>query len=132
MMCKAYPKSVEMKTGNERIPLHYACMSGFYLRDSSLEVLNLLISAYPQGIDAKDIDENVPSYYLKEAVSECNGTEHLYLLHKAVKAGLSIHLVNLLLQGFPESCITKDNDGMVPLHHACASQALEQIDLKLL
>jgi hypothetical protein len=36
---------------------------------------------------------------------------------------LSTHLIKLLVQAFPESCTTKDNDGMVPVHYACAGSA---------
>jgi ankyrin repeat protein len=123
MLYKAYPKAVQVQNEYGNFPLHYACTSQFYLRDSSLEVLNLLIAAYPEGIDAKDREDKLPSDYLKDAISDENGTEHLYLLHAAVIGGFSTSLVKLLLQAFPESCMQKDNDGKVPLHHACASRA---------
>jgi hypothetical protein len=62
MLLQAYPKATEVKDNySKRTPLHYACMSEIYLHDSSLEVLNMLISALPEAIDAKDKDGKSPS-----------------------------------------------------------------------
>jgi hypothetical protein len=41
----------------------------------------------------------------------------------------SLHLIKFLLQAFPESCITKDNDGMMPLHHVCVSSAINHLEV---
>jgi hypothetical protein len=132
MLFKAYPKVVEVQYCYGNLPLHFACGSSLYYlyhHGSSLVVLNLLISAYPEGIHAKDENDKLSSDYFLEVTVKLNSTEHLYLLHEAVKAGFCTGLVKLLLQAFPESCTTKNNDGMMPLHHACAIR--EQIILKL-
>jgi ankyrin repeat protein len=123
MLFHAHPKAAEVQNNDGCLPLHYACIPKIHLFDNIFAVLNLLISAYPDGIGAKDCYGKLPSDYLKNAASESSHVEHLSLLHKAVKAGASLHLIKLLLQAFPESCTTKDNDGMVPLHHACAIRA---------
>jgi ankyrin repeat protein len=44
-------------------------------------------------------------------------------LHEAVISGFSFHLIKLLLQAFPESCVTQDASGMTPLHYACSKSA---------
>mmetsp|Transcript_14555 Transcript_14555/g.20814 ORF Transcript_14555/g.20814 Transcript_14555/m.20814 type:complete len:161 (+) Transcript_14555:358-840(+) len=41
-------------------------------------------------------------------------------LHLACKNRCSTHLINLLVDINPESCLVEDNDGLIPLHHACA------------
>jgi ankyrin repeat protein len=51
-----------------------------------------------------------------------------FLTHYAIIGGLSTHLVKLLLHAEPESCRIQDSDGMVPLHHACASNAINVFD----
>ncbi len=58
----------------------------------------------------QDIDGKFPSCYLKVGVIDLAYTEPMYLLHEAVKGGLSTHLIKLLIQAFPEGCTTKDND----------------------
>jgi ankyrin repeat protein len=130
MLFEENPQAAEVQNKYERrFPLHFACMSKANLRESFLEVLNLLISSYPEGIDAKDAEDKLPSDYLKREVVGLHSTEHLYLLYKAVKAGFCTGLVKLLVRAFPESCITKDNDGMVPLHHACKGSAANHLEV---
>jgi hypothetical protein len=41
------------------------CTSQFCLHGSSLARFTLLVSTYPQGIDAEDRDDKLPSNYLK-------------------------------------------------------------------
>jgi ankyrin repeat protein len=129
MLFQAHPQAAEVQNNDFRNPLHYACFSKASLRESFLEVLNLLISVYPEGMDAEDRDGMLPSYYLQIERANSNCNTYLYLLHEAVKAGFSKYLVKLLLQAFPESCTTKDNDGMVPLHHACTSSAVNHLEI---
>jgi ankyrin repeat protein len=123
MLLEAYPEAAELQSYKGCLPLHYACRYPMYCHKDFLNRLNLLVSAYPEGINVQDMDGKFPSCNLKLGVLESDYTEPLYLLHEAVKGGLSTHLIKLLIRAFPESCATKDNDGMVPLHHACASSA---------
>jgi hypothetical protein len=122
MLLKAYPKAAEEQNNEGRLPLHLACQYPTDSHEDFLNRLNLLISCYPEGINVQEIDGKL-SCYLKVGVLESNYTEPLYLLHDAVKSGLSTHLVKLLVQAFPESRTTKDNDGMVPLHYACTGSS---------
>jgi ankyrin repeat protein len=120
LLIQAYPKAAEVQDNFGYLPLHYACQYSTDYHEDFLNRLNLLVTAYPEGINVQNIDGYFPSFFLKIVMSD---TEHPYLLHEAVKGGFSTHLIKLLLQAFPESCTTKDNDGMVPLHYACAGSA---------
>ncbi len=42
------------------------------------------------------------------------------MLQKAILNELSEHAVKLILKAFPENCLVQDENGMTPLHHACA------------
>ncbi len=123
MLLKAYPQAAGVADKYGCLPLHHACRSPINSHEGFFNRLNFLVSAYPEGINEKDIDGKFPSCYLKVGVLESNYTEPLYLLHDAVKSRLSTHLIKLLVQAFPESCTTKDNDGMVPLHYACTGRS---------
>jgi ankyrin repeat protein len=123
MLLKAYPQGAEVADKYGCLPLHYACQYPTDYHEDFLARLSLLISAYPEGINVQDIDGKFPSSYLNDVVSNSNHTEPLNLLHNAVKSGLSMHLIKLLVQAFPESCTTIDNDGMVPLHYACTGSS---------
>jgi ankyrin repeat protein len=116
MLLKAFPKSAALRSRFGWLPLHEACH-----KQASLDVLNLLIEAYPQSIHERDYMNNIPSRYL-------NGGSKL-LLHKAVTAGFSVHLVKFLLTRFPERCLEKDEYGMIPLHYACSLTHVNSADL---
>jgi len=45
----------------------------------------------------------------------------MYLLHHSFKNVYSVHHVRLLIQANSESCLKKDNNGFIPLHHVCAN-----------
>jgi hypothetical protein len=40
---------------------------------------------------------------------------------QAVVDGFSVHLVKLLLKGFPKSSMVQDDNDIIPLHHVCAN-----------
>jgi ankyrin repeat protein len=123
MLLEAYPEAARLQNYKGSLPLHYACRYPMYCHEDFLNKLNLLVSAYPEGIHATDRFLRFPSRYLKDTVSRSNYIEPLYLLHGAVTSGLSMHLIKLLIQAFPESCTTRDNDDMVPLHYSCTGSA---------
>jgi ankyrin repeat protein len=130
MIFKEYPKAAEVQDDNGYYPLHYACIYELNFRESFLGMVSLLVSAYPEGMDALDRYGKLPSAYLAaQGERDMYSTEHLCLLHKAIKAGFSIHLVKLLLRAFPLSCTAKDNNGIVPLHHACTSSAENHLEI---
>jgi len=106
MLLKAFPKSAALRSRFGWLPLHEACH-----KQASLEVLNALIEAHPPSMYERDYMNNTPSRYL-------NGSSKL-ILHTAVTAGFSIHLIQFLLARFPDRCLETDEHGMIPLHHAC-------------
>lgn len=136
-LVKHAPETLRTKNDFGFLPLHSACSGG-----ASLEVLNLLIQAYPESVDVETIDDRrKPSDCLKEALSHLDYNEfdndfdkfhlasnkvHMLLLHNASAAGYSVHLVKLLLEAFPESCAITDENGMLPLHHACTSSNVSE------
>jgi ankyrin repeat protein len=64
MLLHAYPKAVEVRQSDGRLPLHYACMFEIHLCDNILEVLNLLILDYPEGIGTQEKYGKLLSDYL--------------------------------------------------------------------
>lgn len=117
VLFEAYPEAALVKDNNGSLPLHFACDTTTGI--STLESLDLLLSAYPKCVNAKDNDEATPSDYLQEY----NGDDSLHMLHKAIIGGFSVHLVKLFLQAYPGSFLERDDKGMIPLHYACASKA---------
>lgn len=110
-LLEAYPDGAMVPDGDGRLPLHSACIGG-----ASLET-------YPASIVAEDRPRKSPEFYLKHGAEDNYGIEYVFLFHNAIRFGLSVHLLKLLLQAFPESSLKRDNNGMLPLHHACASTA---------
>jgi ankyrin repeat protein len=110
-----YPEGVKVPTSSRRLPLHMACNLF-----ASLDVLQLLLEAYPESVDIKDSSGNAPSHYLRQGRQFRDDADQKFLLHNAVISGLSVHLVKLLLEAFPEMSRTRDNYGKIPLHYACS------------
>lgn len=118
LLLKAYPESTTVQNRQGHLPLHIACTMGV-----SIELMDLLLLAYPESADIQDKMDYVPSAYLRNQITPTKHYEHLFLLHNAIIGGYSIHLVKFFLKEFPESCIKQDEDGMIPLHHACLCNA---------
>lgn len=116
-----YPDGVKMKNQDGYLPLHFLCNS-FLVRD--LRNLDSFISAYPDSIEVKGKDGNLPSVHLKSRMAASNPSEYQNLLLETIKNEYSQNLVKLLLQAFPESCMTLDVNGRVALHYACESKSL--------
>jgi ankyrin repeat protein len=80
-----------------------------------------------------DQEGNLPSDILQYEASKhgelsTNADDYMYIprevlfwLHDAVKRGVCKHVVKLLLQAFPASCLIQDEKGMVPMHYVCSS-----------
>jgi len=134
-LIKMYPEAARVKNQAGNSPLSLLCKE--YFREKfDLEWLDLFISANPVAIKIRDQKGNLPSDILRSAaLKRFPGQprtihadqnfyahhKHLFLLHDAIKGGVSKYVVRLLLQAFPTSCLTPDNNGMVPLHYACSS-----------
>ena len=122
IMMNANPGSIQAKDQSGNLPLHLSCHSG-----ASLEVLNLLIEAYPESVHEKNRNMDLPSQYLKRWAHRTGGNRHLSFLHDAVVGKFSIHLIQLLLVAFPESGMVQDKNGMTPLHHACTNNSRDVV-----
>jgi ankyrin repeat protein len=119
MLVNLYPNATKIRDKNGFLPLHYACRNR-----ASLEVMDLLVVAYPESVEERSLQGlKKPSDYLKEYSDYFYGEKYKFLLHEAVISGFSFHLIKLLLQAFPESCVTQDASGMTPLHYACSKSA---------
>jgi len=109
------PEAVKAKNEHGHLPLHLLCRSNKGSNENLLRSLSFLLDVYPDGLDIIDNFGNIPSDYIKPR------TNQEYLLHKTIVLGLPITLFKLILRAAPESCVRQDISGMVPLHHACAS-----------
>jgi hypothetical protein len=85
------------------LPLHAACRSG---TDATFEVVKFLLEQHPDGIDVRDSSGNLP-------------------LHCAATNG-DVDTVDLLLGLFPEAVRETNNEGLLPIHHACWENASHQ------
>lgn len=100
--CEYNPYQAEVADKLGDLPLHEACM-----RAAPLEVIQNLISAYPDGVKKKGFCDRLP-------------------LHYASYNNPSLHVINLLLQKYPEGVSTLDSDGRLPLHLAVVRNAPKQ------
>lgn len=125
--------------GNLRfLPLHKACV----LQPPN-RVVEVLIEAYPDGVQAKDQDGWLPihcacfyraSEGLVNALLEANpkgagvkDDEGRLPIHYACLKGAPIGVVQALLNAFPKGAQIKDDDGRLPIHHACSKGASDDI-----
>jgi ankyrin repeat protein len=125
MLFTAYPEAALLKDKNGSLPVHLACETS--MGAIVLETLDLLISSFPKCLGEKDGEGMLPADYIEEY-----GDDAPFLLHKAIVGKLSVTFVKLLLQVFPDSCVTQDDKGMIPLHYACASKAPQFLEYVML
>lgn len=119
-LLEAYPDAAREIDNQGKIPLHHACSKK--LNKNSLISIQSLISAYPEGIDVEDDSGFLPSHYLTKYLTSKSMKGHKnnqFLLHMAVIKNFSKHLVTLLVRGYPQLCLKRDNHGKIPLHYAC-------------
>ena len=143
MLLNEYPGGAKVNDNQGWLPLHIVCA---WRTELNLHALNLLVEFYPEGIFQKNIDGDDPSNLLTapnpRALNRHNGdddalarrTSHSKIscaLHKAVVGMVSPHLVKLLIKASPASCMTKDQNGRIPLHQACLSNILGSLDIVL-
>jgi ankyrin repeat protein len=123
LLLDAYPEGAKVQDECGCLPLHFACIHG-----RSLKVLHMLLEAYPEGMDVREQSNKKPSFYLNCRAEFNFGGEKSFLLHNAITCRFLSNLVKFLLKAFPESCLTQDTNGMIPLHHACVSNASNFLD----
>ena len=134
--------TISWEDSNGWLPLHYACA-----KNVSIEVLESLANAYPDGNVAQDKRMRTPLhfvFYKNENDDEIDlkrlGDEDIgkvvNLLHRAIMVGdekgrLPIHFaaaygtseaaLEALLASCPRSLYAKENTGRTPLHYAMAN-----------
>lgn len=142
MLLEEYRGGDKVNDDRGWLPLHNACARRTKL---NLHVLNLLVEFYPEGIFQKNNDGDDSSNLLigqdASVIHRIDGdalarltSQHVKIacaLREAVVGIFSPHLVKLLIKASPESCMTRDQKGRTPLHHACASNALGSLDIVL-
>jgi ankyrin repeat protein len=123
LIVKFYPGAVKVKSSSGKLPLHYVCHRRVYSSISvtaKVVLLDLFLTVYPESIGVRTDLGDLPSQILKQTNGEDNKQESLLI--EALKMGHSTHLIKLLLEAFPESYLKQDENGIVPLHHACKSE----------
>ncbi len=110
-----------------------------------MEVIQLLIEAYPDAMKVEDGDGVLPidRPQIKEkiydravmvetevenpdALKEKNELGELPL-HSAVKNRKSVEEMQLLIKDYPDALKEKDNDGLLPLHYAAIKGASVEV-----
>uniref|UniRef100_A0A7S4J4N8 Ion transport domain-containing protein n=1 Tax=Odontella aurita TaxID=265563 RepID=A0A7S4J4N8_9STRA len=105
MLLNAAPDTVRWVDSFGWLPLHYACANG-----ASDDVLRLLTEAYPEGTTSVDRRGRTPLHFaLGNTVGRPATSDTVRLLGGADGAGRS-----------------SDENGMLPLHYACAYGASEE------
>jgi ankyrin repeat protein len=120
------------------LPLHKACV----LQPPD-EVIEALITAYPDGAQSRDQDGWLPIHcgcfygadastikvllgsYAKGA--QLKDDEGRLPLHYACLKGASQEIVDVLLENFSKGAMSKDDEGRLPIHHACSKGAPEGV-----
>ena len=121
----ASPDTIKVTDTDGWLPLYNAC----YVHDSSLEVLNLLIDSYPEGVDQKSRFGDSPlDIFREEKYAEKKDHNGMLLLHHACRNEYSLHLIHFLIQVYPESATVPDNDGNTPLQYL--SKTASRVDNK--
>ena len=121
----ASPDTIKVTDTDGWLPLHSACWNN----DVSLDVLNLMIISYPEGVDHKDKDGRTPLDILKlKKDAEKEDRNGMLPLHHACKKGYSEHLICLLIQAYPKSIEIKDNHNRTPLEYYTSFQGRQLCD----
>ena len=123
---------------HQSLPIHIACE-----HDASVEVLDVLVHAYPEGLAKSDSDGNLPIHYACSLESpECaiyllkawpasvmtKNNKGQTLLHLACsRYDVSVELVQELLSLNEDACKTRDWQGRLPIHSACMWKANRQV-----
>ena len=87
----------EVAGPDQLLPLHVALDT---LDTTPVEVIQVLLDAYPEAVRIPDVDGLLPLAY-------------------ACDNGVNPEILKLLLQTCPESVHYNDKEGWTPLHHAC-------------
>jgi len=113
------PQTLLMKDWCGDLPLHYGCLYG---AGSSLEILSMLVTTCTKSIHVKDNNGVTPLQYLLDSrISKRKDDNGMTLLHHLCHDGAPFEVLTLFIAISPESIAEPDNQGMLPIHHACLS-----------
>jgi hypothetical protein len=125
------PHTVRMEDSFSWLPLHYGCANG-----ASLEVLQILVDAYPESRTSSDKRGRTPLHFAlgntqRPASPEvvqllvqngeaavCSDENGMLPLHYACAYGISKEALAVLTEASPESITARDTKGRTPLHFA--------------
>ena len=92
----ANEKAVTVKGNSGYLPIHYACAHG-----ASIELIRLLLSIYPKGVQVTDEDEGILPL-------------HLACIHGTTEEDVYMYL----LASYPEGSMIRDDFGRLPIDYA--------------
>jgi ankyrin repeat protein len=117
-------QALQYADDNGMLYLHRACRDG-----ASYERLQLLVKAYPQGCMVSDKQGKIPKDSLREnGAAARTDKDGMLLLHHACRDGVSVTLMLLFANAYPEGCSTKDNRGKLPSDYLKANGAAARSD----
>jgi ankyrin repeat protein len=100
-LVEEYPKSLQMATPKENLPLHCACIFG-----PKLDVIRYLVQEYPTSLKVTNKSGFLPLHHA------CNRN-----------APLDLDVVRYLVEEYPASLKVTNKSGFLPLHHTCIGGA---------
>jgi len=141
-LVEAYPKSVGETTDEGWLPLHCACAGETSL---SVEVLSFLLKTYPESINGEEnktrASETLQDWAERERMSydeeedsydsEVEDELITTVMRQAIIGGHFL-VVKLFVIAFPGIALIPNDDGMVPLHHACSNTSSIDMAMVLL
>ena len=121
LLIKASPKSCKSRDQKGRIPLHHACASDTL---GSLDIVIVLLEACQESFMIPDKQGITPSQLLSNVASQKNDSGML-LLHRHARYSnrFTLSALHYLLNANMKGIEERDNQGMLPIHHACLNAA---------
>lgn len=119
----AAPATVLMKNNQGSLPLHIACSSvdtsvelKSYLITTLLEIIRLLVDAYPEAIDVVDNIGDTPVSILRKsgAAAAIDEDGNLLLHHACLDDSFPLQGLRLIVEGFPGGMYVANNQGKTP------------------
>lgn len=118
----------------QELPIHIACQ-----HDAPVDVLKILVNAYPEGLLKKDRDGNLPLHYAcsfespdaarylidqcPESVSLRNKKNQTPLHRACSRYNVSLASIKDLIGLYADACMSRDWQGRLPIHSACMWKA---------
>jgi len=106
LLLELNPDSISQRDDSGWLPLHRACA---YMEPSSLTMIELLISHYPEAVRVP-VEDNQYNSELP--------------LHLALKCGASAEIIFTLLDHYPDAAKHVTDDGTIALHYGCGAACL--------